>query len=284
MREIEFVKSHGIGNDFVIIDCLDAGSNTASLVNLAAKLCDRHFGIGGDGLLLVLPSDKADFRMRIINSDGSEAEMCGNGIRCFAKYLFDRHLAGESISVDTLAGVKTVAVISADGKGTHFTVNMGTPRLNARDIPVTGYNGQVISKPLEVDGTWFDITCVSMGNPHCVIFVDQSKDALRKLPLQSIGPRIENHPAFPRKTNVEFVQVLAEDEISVRVWERGAGETLACGTGACASLVASVLNAKTGRQVTAHLPGGDLRIDWRDDGEVFMTGPAEEVFTGRILV
>ena len=277
MQELDFVKAHGIGNDFVIVDCLRDQLGDTEPAALAVQMCDRNFGIGGDGLILVLPSDIADYRMRAINSDGSEAEMCGNGIRCFAKYVFDRGMAGESISVETLAGVKAIDVFSGDGRGIAFEVNMGTPALEADDIPVSGYEGRVISRPLAVDDTTFDITCVSMGNPHCVIFVDSVED----VPLERLGPTIETHSAFPKKTNVEFAQAVRRDEVSVRAWERGAGVTLACGTGACATIVAGVLNDVMDRKATVHLPGGDLLIEWREDGEVYMTGPAQEVFTGK---
>ena len=280
MKELEFVKAQGIGNDFILIDCLRDNLGDTNLAALAVRLCDRNFGIGGDGLILILPSERADCRMRVINSDGSEAEMCGNGIRCLAKYLFDRGLAGESVAVETLAGVKTVAVVARDGQGVRFTVDMGVPRLEAEEIPVSGFEGKVISRPLDVDGRRFNITCVSMGNPHCVIFADSRERST----LENLGPKIENHPAFLNKTNVEFVRLINDHELQVNVWERGAGITLACGTGACASVVAGVLNGKVGRKATVHLPGGDLLIDWHEDGSVYMTGPAEEVFTGRIGV
>ena len=280
MKELEFVKAQGIGNDFILIDCLRDNLGDTNLAALAVRLCDRNFGIGGDGLILILPSERADYRMRVINSDGSEAEMCGNGIRCLAKYLFDRGLAGESVAVETLAGVKTVAVVARDGQGVRFTVDMGVPRLEAEEIPVSGFEGKVISRPLDVDGRRFNITCVSMGNPHCVIFADSRERST----LENLGPKIENHPAFPNKTNVEFVRLINDHELQVNVWERGAGITLACGTGACASVVAGVLNGKVGRKATVHLPGGDLLIDWHEHGSVYMTGPAEEVFTGRIGV
>ncbi|MHB1001768.1 MAG: diaminopimelate epimerase [Armatimonadota bacterium] len=274
---MEFVKAQGLGNDFIIIDCLSDVNIKTDWSDLAVRMCDRNFGIGGDGLILVLPSDTADYRMRIINSDGSEPEMCGNGIRCFARYLLDKGLARTPMTVDTLAGIKTIDIVFQGALGTGFRVNMGAPYLDAAEIPVTGYDGRVISKPLTVDGTVYDITCVSMGNPHCMIFTDD----VDAIPLEQIGPKIETHPAFPRKTNVEFVQVLNENEIRVRVWERGAGITLACGTGACASVVASVLNGKISREpAVVHLPGGDLTIEWNESDDVFMTGPAQIVFTG----
>lgn len=278
---VEFVKSHGIGNDFIILDGLREPLEDMDLSGLAVRLCERHFGIGADGILLVLPSSQADYRMRIINSDGSEAEMCGNGIRCFARYLVTRNLAGDKVSIETLAGIKTVE--TSQGKDDLlFTVNMGKPALEAAEIPVSGYVGKVISQSLDVHGTAYDITCVSMGNPHCVVFVqDKSVDDIA---LSEIGPKIEMHSAFPKKTNVEFAEVLNRNEMKVRVWERGAGITLACGTGACASVVAGALNGLVENQAEVHLPGGDLYIDWRSDGNVYMTGPAEEVFEGKILI
>lgn len=280
MQEIEFAKAQGLGNDFVIVDALQSPPEVPDLSELAVRMCDRNFGIGADGLILVHPSTVADYRMQIINSDGSEPEMCGNGIRCFCRYLLDRNRAKTPMTVETLAGIMTVDIVFTGGRGVGFRVNMGKPRLDAREIPVVGYDGQVVSQPLRVDGRTYDISCVSMGNPHCVIFVDSVTD----VPLELVGPMIETHAAFPRKTNVEFVEVIGPSEIKLRVWERGAGVTLACGTGTCASVVASALNGRTGRSATAHLPGGDLQIEWCDTGDVFMTGPAEEVFTGRYRV
>jgi diaminopimelate epimerase len=280
MQCLSFVKTQGIGNDFIIVDLLQTELDNVDLPALAVRLCDRNFGIGGDGLILVHPSDAADFRMQIINSDGSEAEMCGNGIRCFARYLLERKMAMTPMTIQTLAGVKTVEFAMDEVRTVGFTVNMGAPRLNADEIPFAGHSGRIIASPLEVDGTSFDVTCVSMGNPHCIIFVN----AADEVPLAELGPKIETHTSFPKKTNVEFVQVIADDEIKVRVWERGAGVTLACGTGACASVVAGVLNGKIGRKTTVHLPGGDLLIDWREDGNVYMTGPAEVVFTGDVKI
>ena len=276
MQNLEFVKLHGAGNDFVVLDSLRGELDGVDLSSLAVRMCDRHFGIGADGLVLVLPSDLAQYRMRIVNSDGSEAEMCGNGIRCFARYLFDREMAGESMTVETLAGVRTIDVVTTGSSEVGFRVNMGAPGLDAKEIPVAGLEGRVISRPLEVDGTRFDITCVSVGVPHCVIFVDSAAD----VPFWQLGPAVESHSAFPRGTNVEFAEVMGRDEVKVRVWERGAGITLACGTGACATVVAGVLNGVMDRKATVHLPGGDLQIHWQEGGEVYMTGPAEEVFTG----
>lgn len=278
---IEFTKAQGIGNDFVIIDLLSEHLDY-NWNHLAIEMCDRNFGVGADGLILVLPSDAADYRMRIINSDGTEPEMCGNGIRCFARYLLDNGLAHFPLSVETLAGVMEIDIADDAHYHPSFKVNMGAPIFEPCRIPVNGFDSDIIlSQALHVDGQEYKITCVSMGNPHCVIFVDDADS----VPLEEIGPKIEEHPAFPMKTNVEFVQVMQNGELKIRVWERGAGITLACGTGACASVVASILNGLISRKpTTAHLPGGDLIIDWSDSGEVYMTGPAEIVFIGRYIV
>ena len=274
MSQLEFTKAQGAGNDFVIVNCLSHNPlEDRDLSKLAIRLCDRNFGIGGDGLALILPSAASDYRMRIMNPDGSEAEMCGNATRCVAMYLFDRGLAKETIRLETLAGIKIIKVTSGG-----YTVNMGMPAFDAADIPVTGYEGQVISQPLQVGDQEFKITTVSMGNPHCIIFLD----SIEEIELDKLGRAVETHPAFPRKTNVEFAKVLNRSEVKVRVWERAAGATLACGTGACATLVAGVLNDLTDRKATIHLPGDDLLIEWTDSGEVFMTGPAKEVFRGEI--
>jgi diaminopimelate epimerase len=206
--------------------------------------------------------------------------MCGNATRCFAKYLFDRKLTGDSVSVETLSGIKKIEIQSKDGSAVSATVNMGEPFLDATDIPISGFTGRVVLQPLSVDGRLYDITCVSMGIPHTVIFVPSADD----VPLAEFGPKIETHRAFPEKTNVDFVEVISAEEVIMRVWERGAGITLACGTGACASVVAGALTGKTDRKAVVHLPGGDLHIDWRDDDNVYMTGPAVETFKGKIRI
>lgn len=270
---------HGAGNDFVVVDGAKETIPEEQLAAVARHACDRNLGIGGDGLILVLPSRTANFRMRMLNPDGSEAEMCGNGIRVFAKYVYDRKMHPDVImTVETLGGIKTLKLNTAGGKVLTVRVDMGEPRLLRSEIPMKGDNTRVVSEPLKVQGKKMEITCVSMGNPHCVTFVDN----VDNYAVEKIGPDIENHPSFPQRTNVEFVQVLNQQEIKMRVWERGAGETLACGTGACASAVASMLNDKTARKVTVHLRGGDLFIEWLGDNKVFMTGPAEEVFEGRV--
>lgn len=281
---INFVKMQGLGNNFILIDCLNKLLDDKSfLSNFAKKLCNRNFGIGADGLILIFPSSKADLRMRFFNFDGSEAEMCGNGIRCFAKYVYENKIVTKSkFTVETLAGIIIPELIIVNKKISGIKVDMGIPKLRRREIPMIGEDSPtVIDETLKVNPEQiFKITCVSMGNPHCIIFTDDVKS----IAVSEIGPQIETHPLFPQKTNVEFIQVLNRKEVNLRVWERGVGETLACGTGACASLVASILNKKTDRQTLIHLPGGDLDIHWADDGHVYMIGPAEVVFKGKIAL
>ncbi|GAG69888.1 unnamed protein product [marine sediment metagenome] len=285
--KINFVKMHGLGNDFILIDCLNKSLGDSSFLSyLAKKLCDRNFGIGADGLILILLSSKADLRMRIFNFDGSEAQMCGNGIRCFAKYAYENKLISKNkFTVETLAGIITPELIFQDLKNKKVfgvKVNMGIPKLKRREIPMNGEDTPtVVDETLKINlEQIFKITCVSMGNPHCITFVND----VQSIPVDKIGPKIENHTIFPEKTNVEFIHILNRKEINFRVWERGVGETLACGTGACAALVAAVLNNKTDRKATIHLPGGDLDIRWADDGYVYMTGPAELVFRGEMII
>ncbi len=275
---MRFTKMHGIGNDFVVVNALAELPEEAKLPELAKKMNDRKFGVGGDGLILVLPSKVAEFKMRMFNPDGSEAEMCGNGIRCFAKYVYDRKLIPEpQVKVETLAGVKVLKLLTRSGRVEQVRVDMGSPRLLRSEIPMRGDdNGRVVAEGLKCEGRRFDITAVNMGNPHVVIF----EENVDSVPVARFGPAIENHKSFPQRTNVHFVQICGPGEIIVRTWERGAGETLACGTGACACVVASVLNNKTNRSVDVHLPGGDLRVEWTGDNRVLMTGPAEEVFEG----
>ena len=268
----KFEKWQGCGNDFVIFDRRE--NNFIDDAEKISALCNRHFGIGADGVIYVLPSEIADTRMRIFNADGSEAEMCGNGIRCFAKFLLGENSG--SLSVETGAGVLTV-----DVSKNLVTVDMGEPILSAEKIPVAGFGGsKVVSENISVGGETFKMTCVSMGNPHCVIFVDD----LSKINLAQIGPQFETHKIFPRRTNTEFVQVTGENELRMRVWERGSGITLACGTGACATAVAANLNGLAGKSATVHLDGGDLHIDWRANNRVYMTGAAEKVFAGNLYV
>lgn len=277
--EIEFTKYHGLGNDFILID---NRTDTEPIITSeqAVRLCDRHFGIGADGVIFALPGrDGTDYTMRIFNSDGSEPEMCGNGIRCLGQFLSD--LEGKEAKTQyrilTLAGVITPK-LQGEGK---VTVDMGMPQLSAAQIPTTlaPPDQKVINTRLEVAEQTWDVTCVSMGNPHCITFVED----VAAMPLESIGPQFEHHPAFPQRTNTEFIQVVRPDYLKMRVWERGAGVTLACGTGACASVVAGVLTGKSDRKATVELPGGCLEIEWSEqDQRIYMTGPAERVFAGRI--
>lgn len=276
---ISFEKMHGLGNDFIVFH--EVQPENYDLNALAVKLCDRHFGIGADGIILVLPSQKADICMRIINSDGSEPDMCGNGIRCFAKYAYENKLISkEKFSVETGAGIITPELIIKDGSVFSVKVNMGMPGLNRSDIPMRGNNGPVINEPLEIDDEIYMITSMLMSIPHTMVFTDNSED----IDIISTGRKIEKNVLFPQGTNVNFVQVLNPGEIKVRTWERGAGATLACGTGSCASVIASHLNNKTGKNVIVHLLYGDLNIEWKEDNSVLMTGPAESVFKGKIVI
>jgi diaminopimelate epimerase len=272
---MRFVKMHGIGNDYVYIDCFQ--ETVKDPETLAVRISDRHFGVGGDGLILIMPSEKADARMRMFNADGSEAQMCGNGIRCVAKYVFESGIRRQpEITVETLAGVLRLQLFAPGGPVEKVRVNMGVPRLRRQDIPMLGDGERVVAEKLTAGDGAFAVTCVSMGNPHCVIYVDE----VEKFPVTRYGPLLEHHPQFPERTNVEWIEWVNRREIRQRTWERGSGETLACGTGACAAVVASVLNGKTERSVTVHLSGGDLEIEWGDDNHVYMTGPAVEVFRG----
>lgn len=275
---------HGLGNDFVFIDHFHKQpvewQQEEAYPELARKLCHRQFGVGGDGLITVLPSEVADARMRIFNLDGSEPEMCGNGIRCFARYIYDMgYVIKNPLQVETLAGILTLQLEISGGKVTGVQVDMGEPILKPGLIPVLAEVEPVIGAKLDSDGQEFEYTAVSMGNPHCVIFVEDYE----KLDFERLGPALEKHPLFPRKTNVEFIRVDSRTELTMKVWERGAGPTLACGTGACASAVAAILNKKTERKVTVHLPGGDLLIEWGEDNHVYMTGPATYVFKANLL-
>lgn len=283
---------HGLGNDFVMMDCLDGNLPNYDLSRLAEAVCDRHFGIGGDGLILILPDDEADYRMRMWNPDGSESEMCGNGIRCFGKYLYDAGKVSGAVSVATTKGLQRIEIQAGEGRPGDATVSvrvdMGVPRLQRGDIPMRSVEGQfggesqqVVDQPLDVDGQPYNITAVSMGNPHVVIFVDD----VESVSLKELGLKIEHHEAFPERTNVHFVQVLGPKKLWMRTWERGAGDTLACGTGACSVLVAAALNNKLGgsdRSALVQLPGGDLNIEWAANNHVFMTGPATTVFSGEL--
>ncbi|MDT3698238.1 MAG: diaminopimelate epimerase [Thermincola sp.] len=277
---MKFTKMQGLGNDFVLVDGLKE-KLPENLGELSQKLCDRHFGVGADGLVVVLPSQAADIRMRIFNPDGSEPEMCGNVIRCFARYVYDHDIVSkQTITIETLAGIIVPELIFSADKTLNIRVDMGEPRLERSLIPMEGPPGQVVDEAIKVDGNTYKVTCVSMGNPHCITFVPN----VNEVPIHDIGPQLEAHPLFPRKTNVEFIHVLNKDEVNMRVWERGAGETLACGTGACATAVACVLNGLTNRAITVHLAGGDLFIEWAENNHVYMTGPGQYVFSGEIEI
>jgi len=274
---LNFSKWQGCGNDFVLADCF--AEKIEDFAALSGRICDRHYGVGADGLILVLPSAVADFKMRIFNTDGSEAEMCGNGIRCFARYVYEKKLTDKTVfTVETGAGILTPEILLAnDGQVELVRVNMGQPILAGDEIPVSGFGmNRVIDEPLEVLGQSYKMTCVSMGNPHCVIFVDD----IEQVELEKIGASFEKHPVFPKKTNTEFVEVKDRQHMRMRVWERGAAITLACGTGSCATLVAAVLNDKSDRRAEIELDGGNLVIEWAEDGNVYMAGPAEHVFNG----
>ncbi len=281
---MKFLKMHGLGNDFIVVDCIGGPRHEeldeAALPQLAQRLCDRHFGVGADGILLALRGEQADFRMRLINGDGSEAEHCGNGIRCIARYVFDAgHTQATHFSIETVGRVNQMQLAVTDGEVTGVTVDMLAPVFTRERIPMVGAPGtEAIEEVLEVDGHSLAFTAVSMGNPHAVTFVE---DAV-SFPVTTLGPLVENHPVFPRRTNTEFIQVIGPEELRMRVWERGAGETLACGTGACASVVAAARTGRASRRAVVHLPGGDLLIDWRDDNHVYMTGPATPVFAGEV--
>ena len=274
---MKFTKMQGIGNDYVYVNCLQETIENPS--ELAKKISDRHYGVGSDGLIMINPSDKADFEMEMYNADGSRGEMCGNGIRCVAKYVYDYGLTDKtSISVETLGGIKYLDLTVEDGKVSLVKVDMGIPRLAPSKVPVVSEKEEVIDEPITVDGQEYRMTCVSMGNPHAVVFIDQD---VKEFPLETVGVKFENHERFPKRVNTEFVNVLDRHTAQMRVWERGSGETLACGTGACAVAVACALNGLTEDEVTVKLLGGDLQIKWdREKNKVYMTGPAEVVFDG----
>lgn len=277
---MKFTKMEGLGNDYVYVNCFTQTVENPS--ETAVKVSDRHFGIGSDGLILIKPSAVADFCMDMYNADGSQSEMCGNGIRCVAKYVYDYGLTDKTkISVETLAGIKYLDLQIENGKVSLVTVNMGAPKLIPKEIPVRSDKDIFVGERVLVDGVGYDMTCVSMGNPHCVVFVEDTA----AFPLEEVGPKFENHELFPNRINAEFVQVLDRKTVNMRVWERGSGETLACGTGACASAVACVLNGRTEDEITLHLLGGDLKVRWdREADIVYMTGPAAVVFDGEIAL
>ena len=273
---MKFTKLHGCGNDYVYVNLFE--ETIENPAELSIEISDRHFGIGSDGLITIGPSEVADFRMRIYNADGSEAEMCGNGIRCVAKYVYDHKLTDKTeITVESGAGIKTLKLFVEDGKVAQVRVDMGEPILTPDLIPVVADGEKVIDEEIEVCGKIWKMTCVSMGNPHAVIFVDD----VENFELEKYGPHFENHPRFPKRTNTEFVKVISRNEASMRVWERGSAETWACGTGTCATAMACILNGLTDNKVLVHLRGGDLTIEYDEEtNHVFMTGPATEVFNG----
>src|SRR5262245_31574474 len=276
-REMKFTKMHGIGNDYVYVNTFDQ-KPPSDPPALSRAISDRHFGVGSDGLILIGPSERADARMRMFNADGSEAEMCGNGVRCVAKYIHDHGIARKSrVSIETGRGILTLDLEVDGGKARRIRVDMGAPILQGSDIPTTLPGNPPVNVPIVIEGREFSVTAVSMGNPHATVYVDD----VESVPLEKLGPILEHHPSFPRRVNVHFVQVLAPGEVRMRTWERGSGITLACGTGACAVCVAGVLTGRTGSELLAHLPGGDLDLEWSGAGQpVFMTGPATEVFSG----
>lgn len=277
---MQFTKMHGAGNDYIYVNCFK--ETVENPAETAIRVSDRHFGIGADGLVLICPSDKADFFMDIYNADGSRAKMCGNATRCVAKYVYDNKMTDrDEITLETLSGIKVIKMTVKNGKAVSARVNMGAPILEGAKIP-TKFDGKtVVSQKLTIEKKDYAVTCVSMGNPHCIVY---TKEDVRALDLPRIGPDFENHPMFPDRINTEFIRVVSETELDMRVWERGSGETLACGTGACAAVVASVLNGycKRGSDVKVNLLGGTLFINWSENGEVYMTGPAETVCTGNI--
>ncbi|MGF7144975.1 diaminopimelate epimerase [Anaerotaenia torta] len=280
---MKFTKMHGCGNDYIYVDCTTRDKTPLleeDIPEIAVKISDRHFGIGSDGLILIRPSDTADFMMDMYNSDGSRGKMCGNGIRCVAKYVYDYGLTDKTqLRIETLSGIKELKLTVEDGKVTWVTVDMGAPVMEPALIPVISDKKSLLREPVVMDGKRYELTCVSMGNPHAVIFVEDTASLL----LEAVGPKFEKHEMFPERVNTEFVQVLDRSHIRMRVWERGSGETLACGTGACASVAACILNGLTENEVTVSLLGGELKIRYDEkQNTVFMTGPAVTVFEGEI--
>ena len=278
---MKFTKMHGIGNDYIYVNCFEEGI-PADPAALSRRLSDRHFGIGSDGLILIRPTENGDAMMDLYNADGSRAMMCGNGIRCVGRYVYERGIAKkETLRIDTLSGVKTLRLDVANGTVQSIEVDMGEPVLEPASIPVLLPGERAVSVPVEMGDDVFSVTCVSMGNPHCVLFVED----VDALDLEELGPRFEWNPLFPQGVNTEFIQPLPDGSLKMRVWERGSGETWACGTGACAVAVACILTGRTGRRVLVHLRGGDLEIFWNEQtNDVEMTGPAEFVFDGEVQI
>ncbi len=276
MEEILFTKMHGIGNDYIYINCMNGCPG--NLPQLSIEMSDRHCGVGGDGIILILPSEIADFKMRIFNADGSEAKMCGNGSRCVGKYVYDYGLTDkQTVTLETLSGIKVLSLHVTDQQVTSVTVDMGEPDLTAERVPVVCQSEKMIEQIVPTSYGDVRLTAVSMGNPHGVVFVDD----LDSTDVHGLGRELEKHPIWPDRANIEFAQILGNDKIRMRVWERGSGETMACGTGACATAVAAATTGRTGHKTTIDLLGGSLEIEWGTDGHVYMTGPATTVFEGR---
>lgn len=272
---IQFTKMHGLGNDYFFIEA--EPDSPIDWPELSRRMSHRHLGAGADGIILILPSDSADFAMRIFNADGSEAETCGNGIRCFAKYVYERHLIEKTeFVIDTLGGPNRVELHVEDETVSHVRSNMGQPKFERSEIPMQGPAGRVLEEPLDVDGQPFKVTCANIGNPHAVIFVDDAT----QIDLPALGPKIETHPKFPERTNVEFVNVIDRNNIVMRIWERGSGVTMASGSGSCGAALASMITNRVNRKVNVHLVYGKLSIEWAEDGDVYQEGPATVVYSG----
>ena len=290
-RQVElmkFNKMQGCGNDYIYVNGFEEKISTDAKPELVRKLSDRHFGIGGDGVIFINPSDIADFEMEMYNADGSRSQMCGNGIRCVAKYVYDNKMTSStSISIESAGKIKYIEMTTENDKVSKVRVNMGEPILKATDIPVVSDNEQVIDEEIEVNGSKYRMTCVSMGNPHAIVFVDDGTNLmdLKEFQIEKIGPYFENHKRFPERTNTEFVKIIDRNHVEMRVWERGTGETLACGTGCCATTVACIMNGLTDNSVTVKLLGGELLCEWdRENNLVYMTGPAVSVFEGYVEI
>jgi len=277
--KVKFTKMHGCGNDYVYINGFEEHMDESIKPDFIRRVSDRHFGIGSDGVIYINPSEIADFEMEMWNADGTRAEMCGNGIRSVAKYVYDHHMTdSEHITIESFGKIKYIDIFPEDGVAKLIKVDMGEPILEAAQVPVESENSQVVDEAIEVLGKEYKMTCVSMGNPHAVVFLDP--DTLK---IEELGPHFENHARFPKRTNTEFVKIVDKNNVKMRVWERGTGETLACGTGCCATAVACILNGFTDRKVTVHVLGGDITIEWDEKtNHIFMTGPAETVFEGEI--
>lgn len=285
---MKFTKMQGCGNDYIYVNGFEEKISTDAKPELVRKLSDRHFGIGGDGVIFINPSDIADFEMEMYNADGSRSQMCGNGIRCVAKYVYDNKMTSStSISIESAGKIKYIEMTTENDKVSKVRVNMGEPILKATDIPVVSDNEQVIDEEIEVNGSKYRMTCVSMGNPHAIVFVDDDTNLmdLKEFQIEKIGPYFENHKRFPERTNTEFVKIIDRNHVEMRVWERGTGETLACGTGCCATTVACIMNGLTDNSVTVKLLGGELLCEWdRENNLVYMTGPAVSVFEGYVEI